>query len=50
MAEPPLELTVRLDGRTYDVELDRELPVRVGDREVQLRVTAKETRTFRASG
>jgi hypothetical protein len=44
--EPPLEFQLTIDGRAHDVELDRPLQVTIGDKVVELRLTAGSSRLF----
>ncbi|MCA8948970.1 MAG: hypothetical protein KDE27_05675 [Planctomycetes bacterium] len=48
--EPPLRLTIELDGRTYDGEAGRELEVTAGGKKLTLRVGLKDTRVFAEAG
>lgn len=50
LQEPALELVLEIDGRTREVALDKPFDVRVGDRTVRMKLTARSYRTFRAAG
>ena len=48
--EPPLEFTLRLDGKDVEIRTDEPVRVRVGDREVEARLTARPERLLRVPG
>jgi hypothetical protein len=48
--EPPLEFTLTLDGRPVDIRTDQPVRVKVGDREVEARLTPKPERLLRVPG
>lgn len=50
LAEPPLELVLHVDGQTHNAQLDRPFRICVGDRDLNVKVTARPYRTFRAAG
>src|SRR4051812_44057033 len=48
--EPPLEYTVNIDGQDVAINSGQTVKVKVGDREVQLRLTPSPQRTLRIPG
>lgn len=48
--EPPLELTIEIDGKAADVQLDRATTVEVNGKQVEIRLTAKPDRLFQGGG
>jgi hypothetical protein len=48
--EPPLEFTLTLDGKAVDIRADEPTRVKVGDREVEVRLTPKAERLLKVPG
>ena len=48
--EPPLELVLHVEGQTHDVRLDQPLKIKVKEHDLNVMVSAKPYRTFRAAG